>query len=177
MIKEALKGIGLALVFALVVFTGLHEIKGSASTETLSKNSIAIKYMKDNFDEYDKCRYSVENGETRIGWITLSYHYKISDELKQKLEDVTDQFMETVKSKCATTIDKYEQTRSTQEKTSKEIAEAQLSLYDKWILKKSVDENSQKLTEPSKIRLPQDENLYTFSNEEVKNYFFSALGY
>ncbi len=190
---EILKPIGLAIIVILVILTGLHGIKGSVSPESLSDNSSAVSYMEKNFDEYDKCRYSVENGSTRVEWITMSYrigefklsHYdykttysEITDEEEQRLEDTTNKFMDGVRSKCNPIISKYEEAKATQEKTSKEIAMSQLSLYDKWILRKNADNIApQELQEPVELRYPQDESNYVFTTDEVQQFFRDSLGY
>lgn len=172
--SSILKLISGVVIVVVVVLTGLHGIKGSPSVETTTKYQAAVAKLEAERDEYGKCSRSVNGlGASTVSTIELSYwHEGMSRTESDRLSVISEDFMKQVHKDCDPVIKQYEGVYEIYKTIGREIAESELSLYDK-IIGIKPDDSSYDSYSPSIARM--NGAGYSFGSEDVRKYFESKL--
>lgn len=173
--KKVLIGIAIAIAAIAIGKVGYTVlIADSDNTENKQALFLLEATLNKTKDKYAQCYNSVNYGEILVGNVKLSYFEPdMADSKKAKLDDAEKSFLADVANKCDATIkeyeSKYQEYKSLSEKTGETISWLSLLIGggDNQPIGMRVTE-----LEPSMVRFQGSQfSNYTFSEEEVKQYF------
>lgn len=179
--KKVLIGIAIAIAAIVIGIVGYTVIKAD-SDNTKNKQALFLleATLNKTKDKYTQCYNSVNYGEILVGNVKLScLNFDTTDSEKAKLDDIEKSFLADVASKCDVTIkeyeSKYQEYKSLSEKTGETSSWLSLLIggSDNQPIGMRVTE-----LEPSMIRFQGSQfSNYTFSEEEVKQYFKEKMSH
>lgn len=172
------KIIGGLVAIVIIGGVGLNEIKGTPDTDLVNRNTVAKATLEKKADEYAKCDHSLKLGSVKVSDVSLSYlKWNSTDEEKQAIKDTEAKFMNQVHATCDPIIKQYDDSFATYKHTSRDIAKAQASLFDKLIGKDlSVSDDNFSAYEPSYVSMTRGGSEYTFTETDVQQFFSKELG-
>lgn len=171
------KIVGGLVVVVIIAGVGLNEIKGTPDMELVNRNTVAKATLEKQADEYAKCDHSLKLGSVKVSDVSLSYlKWNSTDEEKQAIKDTEAKFMNQVHATCDPILKEYEDSLATYKQTSRDIAKAQASLFDKLINKDILlpdDEFS--AYEPSYVLMTRGITEDIFTDDDIANFFKESL--
>ncbi len=168
---------GLVIV-VIIAGVGLNEIKGTPDMELVNRNTTAKVTLEKKADEYAKCDHSLKIGSVKVSDVSLSYlKWNLTDEEKQAIKATEARFMDQVHATCDPVINEYTNSFTTYKQTSRDIAKAQASLFDKLINKDlSIPDDEFSMYEPSYVSMTRGGSGYVFTEVDVQQFFKNNLG-
>lgn len=132
MVSKVVGAIGIVLAVIVIGATGLAAIKGSASSDLRNENLLA-KAALEKPEEFIKCK-STKTFSTDVFNVTMSYlPFDVSDDERARVLAVQTKFEDQFNAKCDPIIKAFEDNFETYKRTSNEIAQAEMSFFDKLI--------------------------------------------
>ena len=168
---------GLVLL-VIIAGVGLNEIKGTPDMELVNRNTVAKATLEKQADKYARCNHSVKLGSVKVSDVSLSYlKWNSTDEEKQAIKDTEAKFMNQVHVTCDPIIKQYDDSFAAYKQTSRDIAKAQASLFDKLIGKDSpVSDDNFSAYEPNYVSMTRGGSEYTFTETDVQQFLSKELG-
>lgn len=165
------------VVIAIVAGVGLNEIKGAPDTDLVNRNTVAKATLEKKADEYAKCDHSLKLGSVKVSDVSLSYlKWNSTDEEKQAIKATEAKFMDQVHATCDPVIKEYTGSFAAYKQTSRDIAKAQASLFDKLINKTpSISDDEFSTYEPSYVSMTRGGSEYVFTKTDIQQFFDKNL--
>lgn len=171
------KIIGGLVVIVIIGGVGLNGIKGTPDMELINRNTVAKASLEKQANEYAKCDHSLKLGSVKVSDVSLSYlKWNSTDEEKQAIKATEAKFMDQVHATCDPVIKEYTDSFATYKQTSRDIAKAQASLFDKLVNKTpSISDDEFSAYEPSYVSMTKGGSGYVFSDSDIQQFFDEAL--
>lgn len=167
---------GLVLI-VIIAGVGLNEIKGTPDMELVNRNTVAKATLEKQADKYARCDHSLKLGSVKVSDVSLSYlKWNSTDEEKQAIKATETKFMDQVHATCDPVLKEYADSFVTYKQTSRDIAKAQASLFDKLINKTpSISDDEFSTYEPSYVSMTRGGSEYVFTETDIQQFFDKNL--